>query len=119
MMARFWVAEDMSIPEVSKVSVFVAAVPTVTNPPGLRILMPPHVKLPPSAAELAAVTVLFQTAMSAELGKTSQLPARFSAVVLFCLIRSAAPTLEEITAIVAIVARRNTRKGLALGFIIF
>ncbi|OQC29859.1 MAG: hypothetical protein BWX70_01436 [Verrucomicrobia bacterium ADurb.Bin070] len=44
--------------------------PTVTGPPGFRILMPSHVAAVSSGAVFAALTVLFQTATSAAPGAT-------------------------------------------------
>ena len=76
------------MPEAPMVRVFPAA--RVTKPPGLTIFKPCQLRSAPRIGLLAVVTVEVHCAMSAEVGKVSQLPARLSAVLLFCLVLVAA-----------------------------
>ena len=62
----------------------------VTGPPGLTIFRPSRLKSAPSAGLFAVVTIEVHCAMSAVPGTTSQLAAKFSAELLFCLVRVAA-----------------------------
>ena len=89
-MERFWVADAMSMPAVPRVSVLPAEMDTA--PPGFAIRIPCQERSPPSAAVLAAVTVLFQTPTSAAVGALppTQLVPRPRPFVLLALMRSAA-----------------------------